>query len=452
MIYRSESRSIRMMLTGDAMLSRRLTPFKEPDYLALVERLRQADVSFTNLESTVRERHEGAPVFQQGTPMTTSPALLADLRWMGVDIVSMANNHATDYGVGGILASIEHLRRADFPFAGIGANLAEARAPAYVDVAAGRVALVAGNAFFSAPGTQAGEQRRDSPGRPGANPIGFTTSYTVDNETLKVLQRASRELGFAQERARYRALFFSESEMPKDQDDLVSFLGHSFQRGNAFSVSTRTNAADRDGILNAIREARRQADWVIFSFHYHEMGDRGRLDARRMTEMQEPAGFVVELSRAAIDAGASAVVGHGPHLTLGIEVYKERPILYSLGNFVLQNDTIEVVPAESYGRFGLGPEAGPADFLDARTGNDTRGFPASRDYWESVVAEIDFADGKLGGLRLVPIDLGFGRSRPQRGRPVLARDDAARNALGRVAELSKIYGTKIETDGTVRLN
>lgn len=451
MIYRSESRSVRMLLTGDTMLSRRLTPFKEPDYQALVDLVRQADVSFTNLESTVRDRHEGAPVFQQGTPMTTSPASLDDLRWMGFDILSMANNHASDYGVGGMLASIAHLRRADYPFAGIGANLAEARAPGYADVAAGRVGLVAGNAFFSSPGSQAGDQRRDSPGRPGINPIGFSTSYTVDDDTLRALQRASRELGFSQDRARHRALFFSESEMPKDRDDRVAFLGHNFERGNAFAVTTRVNPTDADGILQSIREARRQADWVIFSFHYHELGDRGRLDARKLTEMQEPASFVVELSRAAIDAGADAVVGHGPHLTLGVEVYKSRPILYSLGNFVLQNDSIEVVPAESYARFGLGPDAGPADFLDARTGNDTRGFPASREYWESVVAQVDFAEGRLEAVRLIPIDLGFGRPRPQRGRPVLARGEAAAAAISRVTQLSRIYGTAVDADGNVRL-
>jgi hypothetical protein len=76
-----------------------------------------------------------------------------------------------------------------------------------------------------------------------------------------------------------------------------------------------------------------------------------------MTGLDEPAQFVVELSRAAIEAGADAVVGHGPHLTLGVEIHRGRPIFYSLGNFILQNDTIEVVPAESYGRFGLGAAA-----------------------------------------------------------------------------------------------
>jgi poly-gamma-glutamate synthesis protein (capsule biosynthesis protein) len=397
----------------------------------------------------VREHHEGHPVFQQGTPMTTRPALLKDLKWMGFDIVSMANNHATDYGVSGVLASIGHFRQAGLAFAGIGENLAAARAPAYVDTAAGRIALVAGNAFF-APGTQAGEQRRDSPGRPGVNPIGFSSRYVIDADGLAAMRRISETLGFSQERTRHRSLFFSESEMPHDRDDRVMFLGREFERGAAPAVFTTADPSDKAGVLRAIGEARRQADWVIFSFHYHEMGDAGRLDARRMTELEEPAAFVVDLARAAVEAGADAVVGHGPHLTLGTEIHHGRPIFYSLGNFVLQNDTIEVVPHESYRRFDLGHEAGPADFLDARTGNDSRGFPASREYWESVVADVEFRGGALAAVRLVPIDLGFGRRRAERGRPVLASGDAARNAIGRMADLSARYGTAMDSSGTIR--
>ena len=453
MIYQSERGDIRLLLTGDTMLSRRLTPFNEPDYLALVELVRGADCAFANFETTVRERHEGAPQFQLGTPMTTPPALLDDMRWMGFDIYSGANNHATDYGVEGVLAMQAHFRRRNLPLAGIGANLAEARAPAYVDVAAGRVALIAANAFF-VPGTQAGEQRADSPGRPGINPIHFTTTYTVDQESLQTLRRLGDKLGLAQEKARYRAHFFAASEAPKDEDSKLNFLGGNFRLGDGFGVSTTASPADTAGILRAIREARRQADWVIFSFHFHEFGAGGRLTAQNLTDLEEPAEFVVELSRAAIDAGADVVAGHGPHLTLGLELYKGRPIFYSLGNFALQNDTIEVVPAESYGRFGLGHEATPADFLDIRSGNGTRGFPASREYWESVVATCDFSAGKLAAVTLHPIDLAFGRPRAQRGRPLLAHGEVAARALQRVRDLSRRYGADIRIDGeraTVRL-
>ena len=55
-IYQSQSRDIRMLLAGEVMPSRRLTPFTEPDYLAAIELIRSADVGFTNLETVVRTR------------------------------------------------------------------------------------------------------------------------------------------------------------------------------------------------------------------------------------------------------------------------------------------------------------------------------------------------------------------------------------------------------------
>ena len=207
------------------------------------------------------------------------------------------------------------------------------------------------------------------------------------------------------------------------------------------------NAQDAEANLRAIREARRQADWVLFSLHNHEYGGAGRTTAKTRMELEIPADFVIELSRAAIDAGADAVVGHGMHVTLGIEIYRGKPIFYSLGNHILQNDTIEIVPAEAYGQFGLGMDATPADFLDARNGNGTRSFAAYAEYWETVAASCVFTNGALTELRLHPIDLGFGLSRPQQGRPVLAHGETARRILDRVVKLSRNHGTRIEMDG-----
>src|SRR5262249_34899207 len=184
---------------------------------------------------------------------------------------------------------------------------------------------------------------------------------------------------------------------------------------------TTINREDADAVLRQIREARRQADWVIFSFHSHEFGAGGRLTAATDVGMEEMADFYVEFARAAIDAGADVVAGHGPHLTLGVEIYCGRPILYSLGNFIFQNDTVEVFPAEAYQRFGLSHEATPADFLDTRTDGERRGFPASREFWEGVCAECEFRDRTLATVRLHPLDLGHGRSRASRGRPLIAR-------------------------------
>ena len=124
MIYQSESGDISMLMAGETMLSRRLAVFDEREYLAGVELNRRADVAFTNLETVVRHPHEGYPAPTRGTPMTTPPALLEDLKWMGFNLVSTANNHAGDYGTDGALATVRHLRNAGLAFAGSGANLA----------------------------------------------------------------------------------------------------------------------------------------------------------------------------------------------------------------------------------------------------------------------------------------------------------------------------------------
>ncbi len=446
MIYRAERGDIRMLLAGDAMPARGLRGFDEPAYLALLDLCRRADVSFANLETTVREFDQGTPNMTQGTPMSTPPALVDELRWMGIGMLSCANNHATDYGVDGLTAMLAHLRAAKIAHAGAGANLAAARKPAYLDTPAGRVALIAATSFYP-PWTRAADQRPDTGGRPGINPLDFATSYTVDAPALAELARMSAQLGLTQQRVRQRAMFFSAQEAPEDSAEAVSFLGHRFERGAAFGVSTKVKAPDAEANLRWIREARRQADWVIFSLHNHEFGPAGARDAKTNVGLEEPARFAVDFAHAAIDAGADVVAGHGPHLTLGVEIYKGKPILYSLGNFIFQNDNVPVFPAESYARFGLDDKATPTDFLDARTCNEMRGFPASPEYWQGIAAVAEFKARRLAALRLHPLDLGHGTSRAQRGRPVLARDGVAAAILERVRRLSQRFGTAIAIEG-----
>lgn len=448
MIYQAENKQIRIALAGDLMPSRTLTRFTEPDYLALVQLLRGCDVAFANLETTVRENNEGAPVFTKGTPMSTSPELLDDVKWLGVNLVSCANNHATDYGVEGMLAAGRHLRQARLPAAGQGENLGAARAPVYVDTPAGRVALVAATSFFP-PSARASDQRFDAGGRPGINPIAFSSSYRVDAQTFAELRRMDELLGFRADRARKKGEFYSASEIGSDSENKLNVLGSDFTLSDGFGVSTRASQADVEGCLRSLREARRQADWVIFSFHFHELGQAGALQAQRTVDLLEPAQFITEVSRAAIDAGADLVAGHGPHVTLGLELYKGKPIVYSLGNFVFQNETIGSIPSESYARFGLPAQATPADFFDTRTGNGTRGFPATAEYWQSFIAVCEFSAGALAGLVLQPIDLGFGHPRGQRGRPVLARGDTAQQILTRAQRLCARHGVTLQIDGEV---
>jgi len=446
MIYNSERADIRIVAVGDAMPTRGLTKYDEPDYLGLVELMRSADVGVANLETTVRRIDEGHPNASTGTVMSTPPRLLADLKWMGINLVSAANNHACDYGVAGMLAAIDHLIAAQLPFAGIGPTLMTARAPAFLDTKMGRVALVSATSFYAAH-ARAGDSRPDSPGRPGINPLRFSKIYIVDEQAFRDIGRIKERLGLAYAQKRNAVHFYSKTEAPVDGAEEMTFADGKFRLGSEFSVSTSVHSEDAKANLRQIEEARRRADWVIFSLHNHELGEAGRESAKSKADMEEPAGFAMEFARAAIDAGAHIVAGHGPHVPFGVEIYKGRPIFHSLGNFIMQNDTVDAFPADAYARFGMPIDATPADFLDERSGNGKRGFDGAAGFWLGLAAECEFRASRLVALTLHPLDLGFGTKRSQRGRPVLARGDAARTVLERVRKLSGRFGAEVKIEG-----
>ena len=444
MIYDSESGNLVVTLGGDTMLTRRLSIYAEPSFLSLARLFQEADVGFVNLEGTVRNWDEGSPGITQGTFMTTPPALLDDLRWFGVNMVSCANNHAFDYGEGGVMATIRHLDAAGLAHAGSGPNLAMARAPGYLETPRGRIGLVAATATFR-PWNRAGAQRRDLPGRPGINPLGSKATYRVDGEAFAQLRRIGRELGFERETERARGHFYSAKEIPPEEADEIRLFGARLVAANGFAVETRPDPGDLEENLRTVREARRQADWVIFSLHNHQAGGESLTRARTRTEIEEPAEFVADVARAAIEAGADIVVCHGSHIPLGIEIHRGRPIFYSTGNLIFENETVRFFPDEAYDRFDLGPDAMPGEFLDARTDGGRKGHPAHAGFWENAVMQCVFAKGALKEIRVHAIDQGFGRPRAQRGRPVLAEGEVARRVLARLARVSARYGTRMTT-------
>ena len=157
--------------------------------------------------------------------------------------------------------------------------------------------------------------------------------------------------------------------------------------------------------------------------------------------MEETADFFTKFAHQAIDEGADVFVGHGSHFPMGIEIYKGKPIFYSVGNFVFQNETVGFFPADAYERFDLDLRATPSDFLDARTNGGKKGHPSDPAYWENMFAVCKFAKNKLKEIRIHAIDQGFARPRPQRGRPLLAEGEVAKRVIERVMRLSRRYGT-----------
>lgn len=439
MPYQSESGNLTLALSGDTMLTRRLNVFQEPEFLALRQVFREADVGFTNLESAVH-RYETTPGILSGTFTCTSPELLEDLKWFGINLVCCANNHAFDWGEAGVMATIRYLESSGLVYAGIGPHLSAARGPGYLDTPNGRVALIAATSFFR-PWNVAAPQGRDIIGRPGVSALRFETTYGVDKEALKDLRRISGGLGLEAEKERTRnSGFFGPGELPQDTGTEFHFMGAKFTAGDVFTIRTRPDPGDMKDILRWIRDARRQADWVMVSHHFHEQGGEAFKTVRHRSELGEPAEFVRAFALECFAAGADVFVGHGPHMSLGVEIYDGHPLFYSLGGLVFENETVRWLPSYAYGRFDMGGEATPADFFDQREGSH----PTEPVWWENIIARVKFKGGKLGEVLLYPLDQGFGRSRPQRGRPVLAQGKQASNTLKRIKRLSEPYGTQIQ--------
>jgi poly-gamma-glutamate synthesis protein (capsule biosynthesis protein) len=161
-----------------------------------------------------------------------------------------------------------------------------------------------------------------------------------------------------------------------------------------------------------------------------------------------PAEFIGSFARAMIDAGADLVVGHGPHLLRGLELHKGKPIFYSLGNFIGQNELVAKIPADGYERFRAEPNLTPGQVYQKRTQGDQAGFPADRRYWESIVPTLSYEGGSKGRLtlrsiELTPISLGWKDARHRRGRPRLAERQEGSAILDRFAELSRPFGTEL---------
>ena len=208
------------------------------------------------------------------------------------------------------------------------------------------------------------------------------------------------------------------------------------------NYSTKPNESDYEGNIESIKEASRQADWVLFSLHAHE----GQLNDR-----MRPADFIEDFARASIDNGAHCLIGHGPHVLRGIEIRDKKPIFYSLGNFVYQNMTLEKVPAEFYEKFSLDPYSGtPGDSFDAREKNH-HAFVGEHAFerWISILPAMEFENDKLTELKIYPIEIGREKPRSQRGRPMIAKNNLATKILEIIGERSHPYGTEISVKENV---
>jgi poly-gamma-glutamate synthesis protein (capsule biosynthesis protein) len=262
------AKELTICAVGDILIDR-----EDPEsmFAHVMPVLREADITFGQLEEVITLRDEHVPSTR--SPARTHPKTAAALKSVGFDVLSFASNHTLDYGIAGLLDTIEHVKAQEIPLIGVGENLAEARKPAVIESKGTRVAFLSYNTILPK-GYEAHSNK------PGCVPLRAWTSY-----------------------------------QPIE----------AYQPGTPCRILTFANQEDLEAMKADIQKVRPLADALVVSMHWglHNIP-------------AELAMYQFEMGHAAIDAGADLILGHHAHILKPIEVYNGKVIFYSLGNFAVE--------------------------------------------------------------------------------------------------------------------
>ncbi|MEY9981463.1 poly-gamma-glutamate capsule biosynthesis protein CapA/YwtB (metallophosphatase superfamily) [Bradyrhizobium yuanmingense] len=411
-----------LVAVGDLIVARPLTKSQDPEFAAIVKIFHDADVTFGNLETNIIDirSFNGSPQAEYGGAYHVSlPEVGCDLKAMGFNMLSRANNHSFDWGVEGMRETSRMLDQNGIIHAGVGENLAQAGAARFLETARGRVALVSFAATFT-PLSRASDSAGEAPGRPGVNSLRLAENIVVSPEMLESLRSIRNALPHP----------WGGHQDP-DRVVLAGITsGVTCKADHKPGYSYDADSRDVAEILRNVRRGKQFADFCIVTNHGHEPG----------CWSQEPSDYERSFAHRLIDAGADAYVVHGPHQLRGIEVYKGRPILYSLGNFIM--DEL---------RTPVGADMFAAHGKDPRTDTDAEVSVAEMIGWgfsdpvfyESIISVSRFEQNQLVELRLYPIELGHSKRFANRGVPRLAGTPQAKAILERLQRLSNPFGTQL---------
>lgn len=411
---------------GDIIIGRRIQKEYE-GFSELAPIINQADAKFFNLETTLnREGECYASEVSGGTYLRTNPDVLDDIKNFGFNMTSFNNNHVMDYSFEGLLATLDAVNASGLVHSGVGRNLGEASAPRYLETSSGRVALISVNATLSGQ-MCAGEQSDRIKGRPGVNPLRTTQNVELEKEDFEKISEIIKKTGInaAREISKREGYYGGVN-------DTVQYIGNvNFTCGKETKYVREINKADLERVEKSIYEAKLQADYIMVSLHAH---------AVEGYEKETPATFIEEFSHFCIDNGAHAVVGHGPHLLRPLEVYKDCPIFYSLGDFVLQLYNIEFAPDEFYSQYGLTTKNTVHELLKKRSNDFTIGLMTDKRMFTTIIPYWEMQDGKLTSLKIYPILLSMDGNKSEIGLPRLCKDP---ELLSDFIKRSAEYGTKM---------
>ncbi len=234
--------------------------------------MRQADLRIGQCERTYSERgwephFAGGP---GGGHTRLHPRMASIWQTTGMDIISLASNHAMDWGPEPVLDTCELFHGMGKHVIGAGKNEEEARRPALVERNGVKIAFLAYCSVLR-DGQAAG------PTKVGVAPMRAHTHY-----------------------------------VPQD-----------FQPASPPTIISVPYEDDLAALQNDVRAAKKIADVVVVSLHWGI-----RLVPKTLGTYQPP------IAHAAIDAGADLILGHHSHVPKAVEVYKGKVCFYSIGNFL----------------------------------------------------------------------------------------------------------------------
>ena len=204
----------------------------------------------------------------------TDPCRLEAMRDAGFNIGTCAGNHSFDQGYNGIMDTVNKLHELGIATAGEGEDYDAAYAPAIIERKGKRFACFS----YTAVGPKTAQA---TPAKAGAAFIYVATAY--DNDTNE------------------------PGALPTH-------------------IYTSVSPAAMHQMRESFRKAKEAGSTVLASFH---MGRMHSLDIQQ---------YQMEIAHTAIDAGAEMVFAHHPHTLLGIEMYRGKPIFYSVGHFIFATD------------------------------------------------------------------------------------------------------------------
>ena len=416
--------SFSLVSIGDLLYSHPMATRADPELQKVITLIRSGDVTIANREGITLAPDTSAPSYGTGL-LWAEGSLATDEKAMGIDMVSLANNHCMDWGEKGLFDTIRLHRQAAIVTAGGGNTWQEALAAGVLATPKGRIALVSTASTFG-PNARANDAWGKTAARPGISTLRTRTIQLLDAQHFAKIRSLATDLASPLKPA-----------PPADATE-ITFDDQIYRLSDRNALLYEMDLYDHAALLRSIREAKAHADLVVFTIHAHE-SSTGVDD-----DTPPPPNFLITLFHNAVDAGADAIMGGGPHSLRGIEIYKGKPILYGLGAFFINGEieasqemSLQVYPDAS----GHAPPPRPPEKSVRPGGN-----PAS--WYDGVVAVTDYENGAAKRLRLYPLDLGNTYDRSRRGIPHFATPEVAKRILIDLQHGSAQFGTTIRIEGS----